>query len=356
MFSGEFEAEIVGIIEGVAKAAMIDILKVFDRRSSALREENEALRTSLVLMGRELRAVRRPNACHTNSTLDVSVELQVRGESDPMGKVSFLERERDPSQSASCLPALDGQAISLSAVKSEDDCPESFPITEDISGTLSSEWDGYPDGLSSHPDAYYSPHGVIVETEPLEEPGDDTVHCKRGLPRKNSTRHTDEFGQVRVWRSLRPVAPRVPASVLPSLDMLSAIPVQPTEEHLHSASDEPRVDSFTCTQCNKVFSTTEEFKRHLQTHQKTSPGRPFRCTLCGKSFTSKSNLTVHHITHTGEKPHRCSTCGKRFGLICNLRMHERIHSDVRPFLCTRCGKSFTQNHVLQKHACPFLKA
>ncbi|XP_062411195.1 zinc finger protein 572-like [Sardina pilchardus] len=335
LFEEEFEGEIIEIVERFTKTAMIDILEVFNRRSSALREENEALRTSLVLMEREIRTVR--NACN-RGTLDLSVELQVHGESDTAGTLSCLKRERDPSPSPSPpfsntsasdlgLPTLDGQSIPLT-VTSQGDCPESFPSTDDISEKVEN---GYTDRLSSHPEAY------STEIESMEEFG-HVMHQKR-RPQNH--------------RNHRPVAHRYPTSAKSPLDMMSDAPVQPSE-YPCSSSDEPHVDSFTYTQCNKVVSITDKFKQHPYTHQKNSaslPGRPFRCTLCGKAFTAKSSLTAHHITHTGEKPHRCGTCGKGFGLICNLRTHERIHTGERPYACTRCGRSFTQKHVLKRHVC-----
>ncbi|XP_041952360.1 oocyte zinc finger protein XlCOF8.4-like [Alosa sapidissima] len=350
LFVDEFEGEVIEIVERFTKAAMIDILEVFNRRSSALREENEALRTSLVLMEREMRAIR--NACNKGSTLDVSVELQVHGEPATAGTLSCLKRERDPSPSptppfsnasASDLPTMDGQSIPLT-LTSQGDCPESFPSTDDISEKMG---DGYTDRLSSYPDAYYT------EIEPVEEFGHGIVHQKQGLPLKNSIRNAIVMSQISMQRNHKPVAHRTPTSDKSPLVMMSDAPVQPTE-YPCSSSDEPHVDSFSYTQRNKVVSVTDKFKQHPHTHQKNStslPGRPFRCTLCGKAFTAKSSLTAHHITHTGEKPHRCSTCGKGFGLVCNLRTHERIHTGERPYVCTHCGRSFTQKHVLNRHVC-----
>ena len=58
--------------------------------------------------------------------------------------------------------------------------------------------------------------------------------------------------------------------------------------------------------------------------------KPYACSECWKAFNTKSNLIVHHKTHTGEKPYGCNVCGKSFTLKLWLIVHQGAHTGVKP--------------------------
>ncbi|XP_063289724.1 oocyte zinc finger protein XlCOF22-like isoform X1 [Pelobates fuscus] len=111
---------------------------------------------------------------------------------------------------------------------------------------------------------------------------------------------------------------------------------------------------FNCTACQKCFTSSSEFVKHLNTHRvKRLP-----CSYCNKYFDCNSSLVRHMTVHTGEKPFQCSECGKRFTQNACLVRHKNIHTQekhklmhtqAKPFSCSKCGKCFAQRPHLVQH-------
>ena len=96
-----------------------------------------------------------------------------------------------------------------------------------------------------------------------------------------------------------------------------------------------------CLFCSKTFNHTTNFKRHVRLNHSgktassatsvtpSSTLRPknslHQCFVCQKSFKSKSHLTEHYRTHTGERPYKCHVCPKAFAVGSTLTKHLRQH-------------------------------
>ena len=103
-----------------------------------------------------------------------------------------------------------------------------------------------------------------------------------------------------------------------------------------------------CTLCDKSFTTTQGWKRHMERgHDKKYP-----CTLCDKEFTQR-NLLLRHIDETHEEvaPHLCTLCNKKFKSLKALKMHRRCaHGDEKQFQCEECSEWFKYKEQLRSHA------
>ncbi|XP_068203891.1 uncharacterized protein [Palaemon carinicauda] len=101
--------------------------------------------------------------------------------------------------------------------------------------------------------------------------------------------------------------------------------------------------SFGCKHCEKVYTSLGALKMHIRTHT-----LPCKCPLCGKAFSRPWLLQGHIRTHTGEKPFQCPQCDRCFADRSNLRAHLQTHADIKKYACSTCQKTFSRMSLLKQ--------
>ena len=95
-------------------------------------------------------------------------------------------------------------------------------------------------------------------------------------------------------------------------------------DHQHGEKPKPYV----CTVCDKRFIT----KTHMIAHMKRHTGEKYSCTQCEKCFSSQRGLSYHKNIHTDK--YKCTECGICCQSSKYLAIHRQSHSGEKPFECS----------------------
>ncbi|NXG21561.1 ZN335 protein, partial [Grallaria varia] len=120
------------------------------------------------------------------------------------------------------------------------------------------------------------------------------------------------------------------------------------------ADPPPKLNSFPCPVCNRVYPMQKRLTQHMKTH---STEKPHMCDKCGKSFKKRYTFKMHLLTHIqaiANRRFKCEFCD----YVCDdkkvLLNHQLSHMNDKPYKCSVCKYStfredFLVSHMAVKH-------
>merc|ERR1712228_751042 len=110
--------------------------------------------------------------------------------------------------------------------------------------------------------------------------------------------------------------------------------------------------AFKCKEkgCNQSFDKKSLLITHGAVHSKA---KPFECEKCGKSYKLKGDLHAHtEAVHEKVINYKCEWDGCDWGFYTKtkLTLHMRTHTGEKPFECDSCGRSFGRKGSRDNHS------
>lgn len=139
-------------------------------------------------------------------------------------------------------------------------------------------------------------------------------------------------------------------------------------------------NEFKCKFCNKKFTKSQNFRRHILTHNEV---KPYRCKACDSCFSRYDHLKVHFgrcvgkeklqlrpqicipkisLDHVGtgwqkelqhakvvKKTLECNICVRKFATLSKLNWHNSMFHTVKRFKCMQCSSFFSHEKSLRHH-------
>ena len=113
--------------------------------------------------------------------------------------------------------------------------------------------------------------------------------------------------------------------------------------------DKPKL--FSCDQCEYKSNYKANLKKHIRHIHEQKKERDIKCLECDKMFYTEENMRRHLKLHSDEKPFKCEEkdCEKAFKTPNGLKFHMLSHTSEKPFNCTLCSKEFKTERCLISH-------
>lgn len=104
---------------------------------------------------------------------------------------------------------------------------------------------------------------------------------------------------------------------------------------------------YECRYCDKRFPTTTKLKNHVKLkHDKKFIAI---CSICNIGFIKVSDYKSHMMTHSTDKKFGCTKCDKTYKSLSNLNFHMKVHDEKQQLICQICGKGFIRKEYLEAH-------
>lgn len=118
------------------------------------------------------------------------------------------------------------------------------------------------------------------------------------------------------------------------------------KRHMETHTEERM--AYSCTICNKLFSTNWNLKQHKWTHANPTL-KPFQCNMCPSGFVREADYITHMNAHKSIRPYTCNHCGCQFIRKYNWIRHTREHEMDKNYTCEICGRKFHRKYYLTEH-------
>ncbi|XP_021422787.2 zinc finger protein 335 isoform X1 [Oncorhynchus mykiss] len=118
---------------------------------------------------------------------------------------------------------------------------------------------------------------------------------------------------------------------------------------LSDSQQVPKVLSFPCPVCHRVYPMQKRLTQHMKTH---SAEKPHMCDKCGKSFKKRYTFKMHLLTHiqsVDNSRFKCEFCDYDCDNKKLLLNHQLSHANDRPFKCDYCKYSTSKEDFLVSH-------